>query len=118
MRRSSKQQLLESFATEKNFWKGNICLETFNFQLESQSLRELLWKKWDVRTFDNRVYLDGWCFYKECGDQLRTGDDDMKADENLKRKSSNKEDDEDKVGEESGHINHLKSATLTTNYNI
>ena len=27
---------------------------------------------------------------------------------NLKRKCSYKEDDEDKVGEESGHINHLK----------
>ena len=42
----------------------------------------------------------------------------MKADENLKRKSSNKEDDEDKVGEESGHINHLESVKSITNYDV
>ena len=42
----------------------------------------------------------------------------MKADENLKCKCSHKEDDEDKIGEESGHVNHLESVTSTTNYDL
>ena len=49
--------------------------------------KELL-KKWDIclwkceseNFFSNWVHLGGWCFYKECDDQLRTGDDDIKTD--------------------------------------